>query len=115
MMKNNIKNTNKKMARLTETDLRKMIGEAVKKVLNETIGDGSFPNADALIGHKLEDIEKALYKEGFIMDEYGDDAYGNGVVYFTNDDGVTVTVTYPWKKEGEHRYVAGKIEQADVY
>lgn len=34
MMKNNIKNTNKKMARLTETDLRKMIGEAVKKVLN---------------------------------------------------------------------------------
>ena len=108
MMKNNIKNTNKKMARLTETDLRKMIGEAVKKVLNETIGD-------ALIGHKLEDIEKALYKEGFIMDEYGDDEYGNGVVYFTNDDGVTVTVTYPWKKKGEHRYVAGKIEQADVY
>ena len=41
--------------------------------------------------------------------------YRNGVVYFTNDDGVTVTVTYPWKKKGEHRYVAGKIEQADVY
>ena len=58
----------------------------------------------------MEDIEKALYKEGFIMDEYGND-----VVYFTNDDGVTVTVTYPWKKKWEHRYVAGKIEKADVY
>ena len=43
------------------------------------------------------------------------DEYGNDVVYFTNDDGVTVTVTYPWKKKWEHRYVAGKIEKADVY
>ena len=105
----------KNTIRLNESQLHNMISESVKKVLNETIGDGSFPNADALIGHKLEDIEKALYKAGFIMDEYGDDEYGNGAVYFTNDDGVTVSIRYPWKKDGEHRYVAGKINQADVY
>lgn len=107
--------TNKKTVRLTEADLQKMIDGVVKKVLNETIGDGSFPNADALIGHKVKDVESALYKEGFVMDEYGDDQYGNGVIYFTNDEGITVTVTYPWKKDGGHRYVAGKINQADVY
>ena len=70
--------TNKKTVRLTEADLQKMIDGVVKKVLNETIGDGSFPNADALIGHKVKDVESALYKEGFVMDEYGDDQYGNG-------------------------------------
>lgn len=105
----------KNTIRLNESQLHNMISESVKKVLNETIGDGSFPNADALIGHKVKDVENALYKEGFVMDEYGDDQYGNGVIYFTNNDGVTVTVTYPWKKDGEHRYVAGKINQADVY
>lgn len=105
----------KNTIRLNESQLHNMISESVKKVLNETIGDGSFPNADALIGHKLEDIEKALYKEGFIMDEYGDDEYGNGAVYFTNDDGVTVSIRYPWKKVGKDWYVAGKINQADVY
>ena len=52
--------TNKKTVRLTEADLQKMIDRAVKKVLNETIGDGSFPNADALIGHKVKDVESAL-------------------------------------------------------
>lgn len=105
----------KNTIRLNESQLHNMISESVKKVLNETIGDGSFPNADALIGHKVKDVENALYKEGFVMDEYGDDQYGNGVIYFTNNDGVTVTVTYPWKKDGEHMYVAGKINQADVY
>lgn len=105
----------KNTIRLNESQLHNMISESVKKVLNETIGDGGFPNADALIGHKVKDVENALYKEGFVMDEYGDDQYGNGVIYFTNNDGVTVTVTYPWKKDGEHRYVAGKINQADVY
>lgn len=105
----------KNTIRLNESQLHNMISESVKKVLNETIGDGSFPNADALIEHKVKDVENALYKEGFVMDEYGDDQYGNGVIYFTNNDGVTVTVTYPWKKDGEHRYVAGKINQADVY
>lgn len=105
----------KNTIRLNESELANIVKESVKKIVNETIGDGSFPNADALIGHKVKDVENALYKEGFVMDEYGDDQYGNGVIYFTNNDGVTVTVTYPWKKDGEHRYVAGKINQADVY
>ena len=83
--------------------------------MQEEIGDGSYPNPDALKGQSLKRVEQALYQACFKMDEYGDDMYGNGVVYFTNDEGISVTVSYPWEKTDDHRYIAGKISLADVY
>ena len=113
--KDNTMKTNKKVIRLTESDLRKMVNESVRIIISEDIGDGSFPNSDALLGHSIKRIEQALAKEGFTMDEYGDDIYGNGCVYFTNDEGITVSVSYPWIKNGKNSYHAGKVNQADVY
>ena len=113
--KDNTMKTNKKVIRLTESDLRKMVNESVRIIISEEIGDGSFPNSDALLGHSIKRIEQALAKEGFTMDEYGDDIYGNGCVYFTNDEGITVSVSYPWIKNGKNSYHAGKVNQADAY
>ena len=99
---NNTMNTNKKTVRLTEDRLRKMIGEAVKKVLNETIGDGSFPNADALIGHKVE----SLNRRKTLKEEYGasvqsddqeyEDSHSSDAINFGNDIQV-VPVNYRGK------------------
>lgn len=101
--------------RLSESQLHRVIKESVKRIIQEEIGDGSFPNPDALKGQSLKRVEQALYQAGFKMDEYGDDMYGNGVVYFTNDEGITVSISYPWEKTDGHRYIAGKVSQADVY
>ena len=105
----------KQVISIKEGDLRRIIKESVNRIIQEEIGDGNFPNPDALKGQSLKRVEQALYRAGFKMDEYGDDMYGNGVVYFTNDEGINVTISYPWVKTDGHRYIAGKISQADVY
>ena len=51
----------KNRIRLTESQLNRVIRESVNKILQEEIGDGSFPNPDALKGQSLKRVEQALY------------------------------------------------------
>lgn len=102
--------------RLTEDRLRGMIREAVKGVLNEEIGDGSFPNADALVDINHKRVEQALIDAGYRIEEYGDDINGDGVEYFVNDEtGERVEITYKWNKVGNKSYKSGKVIDAYVW
>lgn len=102
--------------RLTESRLRGMIRESVKSALNEEIGDGSFPNADALVDINHKRVEQALINAGYSIEEYGDDINGNGVEIFTNDKtGERVEITYKWNRTGNNGYKSGKVKDAYVW
>ena len=51
---------NKKLIRLTESDLHKIVKKSVNKVLKEEIGTGEFPNPDALVNTTHNRVEQAL-------------------------------------------------------
>lgn len=106
----------KQTIRLRESELRRMIAESVKRVLNEVIGDGSFPNPHALVNTTHKRVEQALLNAGFEVEEYGDDDYGNGVEYFVNDEtGERIEITYGWNKVGRNHYKSGKVKDAYVW
>ena len=107
---------NKKLIRLTESDLHKIVKKSVNKVLKEEIGTGEFPNPDALVNITHNRVEQALLNAGFKISEYGDDIYGNGVETFVNDEtGETVEITYKWSKQGNNHYKSGKVKDAYVW
>ena len=94
---------NKKLIRLTESDLHKIVKKSVNKILKEEIGTGEFPNPDALVNITHNRVEQALLNAGFKISEYGDDIYGNGVETFFNDEtGETGEITYTWNKQGNN-------------
>ena len=106
----------KRRIRLTESDLHRVVKESVNRVIKETIGDGSFPNADALVNTTHKRVEQALINAGFEVEEYGDDMYGNGVEYFVNGEtGERVEITYKWNKVGRDSYKSGKVKDAYVW
>lgn len=107
---------NKKLIRLTESDFHRIVKESVKRVLKEEIGDGSFPNADALVNTSHKRVKQALINAGFEVEEYGDDRYGNGVEFFVNNEtGERVEITYKWNKVGRDSYRSGKVKDAYVW
>lgn len=106
----------KQTIKLNESELKRMIAESVKRVMNEVIGDGSFPNPDALVNTTHKRVEQALLNAGFEVEEYGDDRHGNGVEYFVNDEtGERIEITYGWNKVGRDHYKSGKVKDAYVW
>ena len=106
----------KRRIRLSERDLHRVIRESVKRVLKEEIGDGSFPNPDALINTSQKRVEQALVNAGFEVEEYGDDMHGNGVECFVNNEtGERVEITYKWNKVGRDSYRSGNVKDAYVW
>ena len=102
--------------RLNESELKRMIAESVKRVMNEVIGDGSFPNPDALVNTTHKRVEQALLNAGSEVEDYVDDMYGCGVEYFVNDEtGERIEITYGWNKVGRDHYKSGKVKDAYVW
>lgn len=100
----------------TDEAINRIVKESVKKIVKETIGDGSFPNADALVNTTHRRVEQALINAGFEVEEYGDDINGNGAEYFVNKEtGERVEITYKWNKVGRDSYRSGKVKDAYVW
>jgi len=109
----NYKNMKKNVQRINESQLRAIVAESVKRVLKEEIGDGTFPNLDALKGHNISRVEQALESAGWEIDEYGDTLHGDGEVIFRNPEtDEYISVSYPWKRTGKDSYHAGKTTDA---
>jgi len=106
----------KKIIRLTENDIQRIVKNSVKRILKEEIGDGSFPNPDALVNITHKRVENALLNAGFEVEEYGDDMNGDGIEYFVNNEtGERIEIKYNWRQVGRDSYKSGKVKDAYVW
>ena len=105
-----------------ETDMKNIKNFITESILNEEkrngeIGDGTFPNAYALLDKPLSSVKKLLINNDFESDEYGEtDIKGFGYADFKNEETEQeVMIIYQWIKQGKDSYKAGNVVRAEVY